>query len=211
MRKERPILFSGPMVRAILDGKKTMTRRLLKPQPVLESSWRWKPRKLFDVNVDHVNPSMCPHGSPGDVLWVRENFQTCECVDCIGIWYPATNEMRVLEYDPTTDDYTRITQKLSRDFADESIPMRPSIHMPRWASRLSLQIQSVRVERLQDASLDDIRAEGIQSTIDYGPILVEMWKELWNELNAKRGYPWESNPLVWVVEFKVLSGHNRPK
>ena len=121
---------------------------------------------------------ICPYGKPGDELWVRETWNGTESE---GIAYRAT--------DPQMDGE----------------PWKPSIFMPRWASRLQLVIKDVRVERLQDISIDDIYAEGAYS-INWGRMPGsehKAFKALWDSINAKRGYGWETNPWVWVVEFEV--------
>lgn len=212
--KERPILFSAPMVRALLDGSKTQTRRVLKQatgpslsvgiedEPgVAELSWLSGDGPGHDVH-ETIRKVPCPYGQPGDRLWVRENFSGPHCMEasegcaavppgkwaqCSSIWYWADGE-------PGYGDWTR---------------PRPSIHMPRWASRISLEIVGVRVERLQDISEADARAEGITLHPDhhdkphdsiYGP--VQTYRDLWESLNGPNS--WAANPWVWVVEFKVV-------
>lgn len=174
--KERPILFSGPMVRAILEGRKTVTRRLVKPQPpathsfkgyVIESSRR-KDEGKFSWGIKeseyHFRDTMyagCPYGQPGDRLWVRESTEE----DCIGIAsisrYCADGAPVLYE---GCDD-----PEFNGSWAHWDYPRskRPSIHMPRWASRITLEIVSVRVERLQEVSEEDAKAEGAFFT-DYG-------------------------------------------
>lgn len=214
--KERPILFSSSMVRAILDGSKTMTRRIIRPQPT-HFNPAGTPRRV----VPNGGPSesiCCPAGEPGDRLWVRETFSGPHCMDasdgckavppskwgdCSRIWYWADGN-------PTEGDWTR---------------PRPSIHMPRWASRILLEITAVRVERLQDISEDDARAEGIERGKDFpgwyrGPLdgdsagLAEAgrhfkiptafpklaFRALWESINGPKS--WAANPWVWVVEFR---------
>lgn len=191
--KERPILFSTPMVRAILDGKKTQTRRVVKPQPI-QIGW-FDHQKGFcahvstdDAGTTYHEMVKCPYGQPGDRLWVRETWApTFHGEDCI---YAA---------DPYVGPFP-FTGK-----------WRPSIHMPRWASRLTLEIVSVRVERLLKITLSDIWDEGrgmppdIDDSIEArqrewvdGPA---WYRNLWDSINGKK-HPWESNPWVWVVEFR---------
>jgi hypothetical protein len=189
--KERPITFSGEMVRAILDGRKTQTRRVIKPQP--EHVWGFGVRhddpEYFSAHVRYSGGHQpdpwihCPYGKPGDRLWVRETFAySFQGLDCI---YKA-------------DDYHGI-------FAFEG-PWKPSIFMPCWASRITLEITGVRVERLVDITDSDCYAEGITSL--QNDILGEpyySYKELWDSINAKRGYLFASNPWVWVIEFKRIT------
>jgi len=173
--KERPILFSGQMVRAILEGRKTMTRRVIKPQPV--GAWA-APGK-----------TACPYGQPGDRLWVRETFATL----C-----PGSYE----EEKPRAGAHQDIRYKASDRMADCSADIRgyrwrPSIFMPRWASRINLEITAVRVERVKDISINDAHAEGMTGTHTLGD-----FRELWDSINSKRGHGWDANSWVWVVEFK---------
>ncbi len=183
------------MVRAILDGKKTQTRRIIKPQPEY-FSLPGVPRKTISPGVHPYIP--CPYGQPGDRLWARENFSgpyyQSKCKpsrwsDSDQIWYWADG-------DPETGDWTR---------------PKPSIHMPRWASRILLEIAAVRVERLADISKDDAMAEGIVLQPDGGFGLADSTHYnfsdptdsyccLWESINGAGS--WLSNPWVWVVEFK---------
>ena len=206
--KERPILFSGPMVRAILSGNKTQTRRILKPQPC----------ELPDFNIGGLSINIhgsvygafspdcprktCPYGQPGDRLWVRETWAPL-AVSSKGAYYRADIE------NPKRGGW------------------KPSIHMPRWASRITLEVTGARVERLQDISRGDAIAEGVdwkrcptyQSiesfteqrlaqklgmacfpvlTIDY----IGGYKRLWESINGPGS--WNENPWVWVVEFRKV-------
>lgn len=197
---ERPILFSGSMVEAILDGRKTQTRRVIHPQPD-ECIW-------FDVqptpyrhvinpqqpNVVHKNIIKCPYGKVGDSLWVRETW---------------TINSNVRDGDSTAYYYRASCGR-------NNIKWRPSIFMPREASRITLEITDVRVERLQDISEKDALAEGV---LDYEvkPQTVRLpehkaWRlpqvefqKLWDSINKKRDYGWNSNPWVWVIEFRQVS------
>lgn len=199
---EKPVLFSGEMVRAILRGNKTQTRRVMKPQP--NDGW-WpasygEVHKLVDglpdpdkvigwgpCDDEGLEAYASKYGRPGDRLWVRETFD--EGIGHGHVIYRATCD----------DTHARNVEK-----------WRPSIFMPRWASRLTLEVTEVRVERVQDISEDDILAEGIQNPIGDLPGFVspvyyrECFERLWDSINAKRGHPWESNPWVWVVEFKRI-------
>ena len=207
--KERPIIFSGPMVRAILDGAKTQTRRVVKPQPPEyvrmdrgEEEWTCKVlggyRKWFDkrwgwsIGADwgeqpwYDGPT-CPYGVPGDRLWVRETFADIPATAPGHMHYKANATMADLAW-----------------FAEEGWKWTPSIFMPRWASRITLEITGVRVERVRDISEEDARAEGIPDEYRAGHCIYyrPRFKTLWDSINAKRGFGWDSNPYVWVVEFK---------
>lgn len=216
--KERPILFSGEMVRAILDGRKTMTRRVIKPQPRLNDAGllAWKTSGCLQ-NIGRSAEEMlighCPYGQPGDLLWVRETWASLDGVDhlspkdiellcrdagyktgpCGDLWYQADNSYRQWGDDKQTKG-----------------KWRPSIHMPRWASRINLEVVSVRVERVQDITEEDAIAEGSQYFLTSGKMkrnemsMRSAFANLWDSINLKRGYGWDSNPWVWVVEFKRL-------
>lgn len=189
--KEKPILFSGPMVRAILDGKKTQTRRVVKISQM-----------FFDGDESgcgyEVDLSKCPYGSVGDRLWVRESFRLGTCPN-------DTQGMAV--YQDDTSKLSPSSPVGSEGFCRQWKSV-PSIHMPRWASRITLEITAIRVERLQDISAKDAVAEGINMVPGEGyhtepplPYPVATFKRLWNTINGSK-HPWESNPYVWIVEFK---------
>lgn len=190
---ERPIIFSTPMVQAILEGRKTQTRRVIKPQlpdygrenvaGLITFVWRWHP---FIAPYQLV--SYCPYGQPGDTLWVRETFM--EHHGESKVWYRAGQSDQSLA--------------LLAEFGEK---WRPSIFMPRWASRISLTITNVRVERVQEISEDDALAEGAGGERYRGQgfddcIHREAYRTLWDKINGKK-YPWASNPWVWVIEFEV--------
>lgn len=195
--KERPILFSAPMVRALLDGTKTQTRRVVKPQPVM-----YEPGQCVDVS-DMVNDALaCPYGQPGDHLWVRESFWGCDLpgfgdVPCV----VYDDEWQGKEYAPAA------ARPWARKFG-----RIPSIHMPRECSRILLEIVSVRVERLNDCTEQDAIAEGISKTASgfwslYGQADVDgtfspraSYRALWESINGPGS--WDANPWVWVVEFR---------
>ncbi|MBT9268532.1 hypothetical protein KKQ10_27010 [Pseudomonas sp. MG-9] len=196
--KERPILFSAPMVRAILDGRKTVTRR-----PVKGLGLQWLDDFKPEYVADAAN-SLCPYGKPGDQLWVRETWY-CDHNDVMRGPYLKPDDLDVSE---ARDDGTLVyaADGLTPYEADQPV-WKPSIHMPRWACRILLEITDVRVERLQDISRADIRAEGLQCppelagdnvSPNYRDWYPAAWKELWNST----GGDWDANPWVWVVEFK---------
>lgn len=203
--KERPILFSAPMVRAILAGTKTQTRRVVKPQPPKHTytvsvfhhpdprphfwAWTHSPKRPDLANLsDWCAP--CPYGQPGNRLWVRETHSPQP--DCWGSW---DRWMRGEGGPGPVIHYKASDPKAWVDC------WRPSIHMPRWASRITLEIASVRVERLQDISRGDAMAEGCPfPNMAAGPDPSDWYRELWNEINGPNS--WAANPWVWVVEFK---------
>jgi hypothetical protein len=190
--KEKQILFSTPMVRAILEGRKTQTRRLIK------STDKWV--RDFDLPKSKYQP--------GDILWVRETF--CE------VPYEY-NHIPIKGGHITTPKYAYKADS-KRDYTGI---WKPSIHMPKAAARIWLEVTDVRVERLQEITEEAARAEGITRVEDGkwesefrlgwfdGPI--KAFRALWDSLNAKRGYPWESNPWVWVIDFRrVQHGTTTP-
>ena len=179
---EKPILFNTEMVRAILEGRKTMTRRVVKPQPEFCIASDIRNRQPLAFWVDNAR-WVKPRYQPGDILWVRETWSRDES----GEYVYRTN------YGTTEDD----------SFPPSMFKWRPSIHMPREAARIFLRVTNVRVERVQDITAHDAIREGMESEIPFDT--VDEFKELWNNLNAKRGYGWESNPWVWVVKFERIS------
>lgn len=188
--KESPILFSAPMVRAILSGQKTQTRRIAKLTDAAHVKEPRGHRRWHPADPDAKNAS--PYGQPGDRLWVSEKF-------------------RLIGEGPG-DKVEWFGREKIQYFADEDQSYigkyRPSIHMPRWASRITLEITDVRVERLQDISEDDAIAEGVYAGFleyDNGEgteTAKESFALLWNSLNGSGS--WKSNPWVWVVEFKRI-------
>ena len=209
---ERPILFSGPMVRAILDGRKTQTRRPVTPQPFARPEFNDE-SGLFDVYAgDEVSGSIrSPYGIAGDRLWVREAWRTTSDGGRADDMPPRDLQPHVVWYE--ADGVAP---------SDECVgKCRPSMFMPRWASRITLEVTDVRVERLNSISEQDSIAEGIErhysgwrpyTTMFYEADGVtpanylrdprESYRQLWDSLNAERGHGWDVNPWVWVVEFR---------
>jgi len=200
--KERPILFSGDMVRAILDGRKTQTRRICKDQPHEGSGMVWWPDgKGTDTGTGGGAPGIyldrCPFGQPGDLLWVRENGwerpeRTAHMMrEGADTWQP---------YYYDADGYDNDSDKAQLN--EWGFKRRPSIHMPRWASRITLEITSVRVERLQDISESDANKEGCnEPSRDQEWTQCRRWfMNLWESINGPGS--WDVNPWVWVIEFK---------
>ena len=220
--KERPILLKGEMVRAILRDRKTQTRRILKTDhhDIVEcedgSLWPW--REDLENGGDIWYP--CPYGKPGDRLYVKETFWAW------GRWETRFNSKRGRdewnfldmtredrkEYIYASDGVAEMDASKSRSGALPAYWKRPSIFMPRWASRITLEITSVRVERLQDISEADALAEGIDHDSPHrsyfasdqgGPAFGSAgaaYRHLWNGINGPGS--WDANPWVWVVEFR---------
>lgn len=217
--KERPIIFSAPMVRRILAGEKTQTRRTIRHRTrgLVEGSSRLG-YMLVDGNVALLNgpdyPDVpgdevpCPFGTVGDILWVREAFQYVEPQ-----WLNVSANAPVSQLNPAL----RVAYRANHEAADST--WRPSIYMPRWASRITLEITGLRVSRLTDITEDDIKAEGIRFDGTYWlagthPIkgTVQCWataqqafQRAWDEINEERA-PWAKCPWVWVVEFRRVDG-----
>jgi hypothetical protein len=200
--KERPILFSAPMVRALLDGRKTMTRRVVKPQPPFDCSYAINGARTHALcyqtsktlknavwvpptpkSTDHRLP--CPYGQPGDRLWVRETFAL----------------------EPKSYAGDKVIYRA--DEKPTSGAWKPSIFMPRWASRITLEITGVRVERLQDITTADIDAEGVDNGHTnrmmgkrHEAMQSMAWEALWKSINGAES--WQANPWVWVIEFRRI-------
>lgn len=230
--KERPILFSAPMVRALLDGTKTQTRRVVKWRDLASGlnlgfsglSAQQMPAGWVLESPSRTSsewrcaPTPCPYGQPGDRLWVRETH--APQADCWGSWERwlrgAGGEAPILHYGadfkPFQNDNGFVIRK---PFIER---WRPSIHMPRWASRIDLEVTSVCVERLQDISASDAKAEGIEGQSAHGPwrnygrdgywfpegkdtAPVLSYRSLWDQINGPDS--WAANPWVWVVEFRA--------
>jgi hypothetical protein len=206
--KERPILFSAPMVRAILEGRKTQTRRVVKPTMTAPrvALLRMEPWVIDGVQEvdDHGLPCWvgfhpdypgeakwfsCPHGGVGDRLWVCETW--CECDGDTG---------RSIAF--RADDWA--------DCPADNGRWRPSIFMPRWASRFLLEITDVKVEQVQDISEADAIAEGVTPTSagDGYPFVMSArmnFVDLWDDINGERiGCSWGDNPWVWAITFKRI-------
>lgn len=182
----KPIIFSTPMVRAILEGKKTQTRRVVKGVSEDTKSIVLLPEgQRYEDSVcgqrRRIISPRTPY-QPGDVLWVRETW--AHSVDCGHLNH--LHETKII---------------YRADNRCEPDRWRPSIHMPRWAARLFLRVTNVRCERVQEISEADALAEGFRPSENWNQA---KWafRETWDSLNAKRGYGWDVNPWVWVYEFE---------
>jgi hypothetical protein len=225
---DHPILFNGAMVRAILDGRKTQTRRVLgarsilypgprfdgfdvTPEPVGDGVWAWVSDGVIIAGI-----GSCPYGQPGDRLWVRETWAVHSLPmegqgtgymlqwRADGVTREAAWDGRVHPFGETGD----AVLNCCRRHGDKG--WRPSIHMPRWASRLTLAVTEVRVERLQAITEEDARAEGIVDAKCVGcgcsrplPCPDDEFARLWDSINGSRpGCSWADSPFVWVVTFR---------
>lgn len=216
---EKPILFSGEMVRAILEGRKTQTRRALTKQPIdilpMKVPNLWVTLETRDPN--HGRVIRCRYGKPGDRLWVKETFQVVQPWGSVGDEWVGDDIMevdgRLGSVKPEQIGYWWSLVYRAQD--DICSWWRPGIFMPRWASRITLEIVSVRVERVQDISDADAIAEGIERVSDAAHFAwrdytgnnqllspAMSYQSLWEKINSKRELGWDVNPWVWVLEFK---------
>jgi hypothetical protein len=202
MSRELPVIFSAPMIKAILAGTKTQTRRAIKPQPTLEAKsagvihsssdsnglWAWlDSADLTEAGFTKDKAFRCRYGAPGDTLWCRET------------WRPAPEFLsqcagpRDIRYAASVSEAEWATSK-----------WRPSIHMPRWASRITLRVTDIRIERLNDISSEDAAAEGWPGPDDGGSIRssypIAWYAGLWEQINGADS--WARNDWVWSVTFK---------
>jgi hypothetical protein len=221
---ERPILMSAPMVRALLEGRKTQTLRIIKlidppphqfPEATLVECWHVPDGLVWAYpGGEHVScrpAARCPYGKPGDRLWVRETWLPC-CHGSYEAWprnggTPVDAQQAFIQYkeDAPIDDYKGF--------------WRSSIHMPRWASRFTLEITEVRVQRLQEISKEDVVAEGVKAQCVYCRANDETcsdgsdscsgefqysYMQLWESINGGVG-SWDLNPWVWAISFKEVA------
>ncbi|EMG3684463.1 hypothetical protein V4251_001842 [Serratia marcescens] len=218
--KERPVIFNGEMVRAILDGRKTQTRLVMKVQPessgfglrfITESlnnrdtgKYFWSQSDAVGINKPRSKPFPCPFGQVGDQMWVRETWAEA------GASAPELQLYRANYPEHVGSEYENVPPA-------SEIRWTPSIHMPRWASRIMLEITAVRVERLNDISEEDAKAEGVKPAGDMLPDYPDTFltpkgdfatakvafQRLWQSIYGEES--WSANPWVWVIEFKQVS------
>lgn len=194
---DKPIIFSAPMIRALLDGRKTQTRQILKPQPEFRGGcgdwhdaeeWGWETEDGNQVSVLDIAPNgYCK----GDRLWVRETWTNVGLGDGEVIYRASAFEDTGYSLEEIVD-----------------IRWRPSIHMPRWASRLTLIVTDVRVQRLQEITLGDICAEGLaQGIYDFRPVQrgFDAFEAIWNSIHGPEA--WDANPWVCAISFTVQHGN----
>ena len=205
--KERPILFSGPMVRAILDGRKTQTRRVVTGENGCNyhdyhGSWKLE-NGLWFYNSVHGCAEIglkCPYGVPGDVLWVREKARLVNMDRITGGFHGATPGALTrfkYESDSILSCWLVYPERLKPLKYDGCVPYGCF----RELARIFLKVKDVRIERAQDIKIGDTIKEGIPKTVNF-PIYG--FQNLWDSLNAKRGYGWDVNPWVWVIGFERI-------
>ncbi len=196
------MIFNAEMVRALLDGRKTQTRRPIKWKQTRfteigeredGSKWPWSE----DAEHACVFWHPCPFGAVGDRIWVREAFRVhSRATDVATLVYKAS------ERNSWTEQTRRVPVAVCNKPATPE-KWTPSLHMPRWASRILLEITGVRVERLRSMSQDDARAEGVIAAS--GPMEAGLaFRELWDSIYGEES--WKANPWVWVIEFKRVEG-----
>lgn len=239
--KERPILFSSPMIRAILDGKKTQTRRVVKPQPDIlngtfefsgEAKDAWPEPDVMIAYTPSGKFGVCnppyfkmPYGKPGDRLWVRET------------WGILNSQWSPVNENPHADVIGKMTCGQFASYAVKGfgchivyradhatgndgpgvIKWNPSIFLPRWASRITLEIADVRVERLRDITEDDAAVEGVgkqfRMSVKVGKVGLDEripssfrggFANTWDEINGSK-YHWSTNPFVWAITFRRIT------
>lgn len=187
---EKPILFSTPMVQAILEGRKSQTRRIIKKQPHGPGYWVFQLGRWLFPNVCPSLKIKCPYGEPGDILWVRET------------WRPIFKDIRdpgSFELLDTVVDYYEYKAD-KQPHIQELIKWKPSIFMPKEASRISLLIKDIWVEKLNDISRDDVIAEGLEvapNSTGRGT-----YAKLWETINGEGS--WDMNPWIWVIKFQCI-------
>lgn len=226
--KERPIIMGADSVRAILDGRKTQTRRVVNSRlfieidngdelPILQDSPNFG-RILMEYG-------RYPYGYIGDRLWVKESWKPGAWRNDgrVAIDYMASPELTHTPWAYMGEQASQCIHKWLAEVEKSGLvpneqgryewepgksPLKwkSPLFMPRWASRITLEITDIRVERVQDITEEDARAEGTTSPLRYVGALRHKYKHLWDSLNAKRGFSWESNPWVWVIIFKVVQG-----
>lgn len=221
---ERSILFNAEMVKAILDGRKTQTRRVVKLWESPDGWGNYHSDGADDWEFVHLGEDgdpypdggsvvrRCSYGVSGDRLWVRETFQYQRAEDGLGLHYRADGARCGVSEQYLDDPDSEGAALVRADVVPDG-RWKPSIHMPRWASRITLEVTGVRVERVQDIRDPGILAEGVlrgDSLVDRtgltrGEDLCDQFRVLWDSINAKKGFGWEANPWVWVVEFKLIA------
>lgn len=239
--KERPILMNSEMVIATLDDRKLQTRRIVKPQPPVifdeikpiitnagVISWCFQNSK----DADFHGYFKCPYGQVGDRLYVRETWAVCSkhATGCPQTLLMFEYTHFSLSFPDCIQPGYEIVYKAynSGKYSEDATHWRPSMHMPKWASRIWLEVTNIRVERVRDITNEDAKSEGVQSVTRFGHCGWEVYRDvskaelsrircgsafdkprgsfasLWDSIYKKRGFDWEVNPWVWVIEFKRL-------
>lgn len=228
--RERPIIFSGEMVRAILAGAKTQTRRVVtKGTSTANAKWEhlhWELPVFIDPGLGAGGYLKVPYWVPGDDWDEKRDRVRCRWAIGDRLWVKETFNCFRWDEDGACEILSQVPKVPTscvvarRATDDDRIKWRPSIYMPRWASRLTLEVLDVQPERLQDISEEDAKAEGVVPLTGFAPdqpVLGDSLRRtqgshphtlafvcLWDDINTDRGYPWASNPWVWKTTFRVI-------
>lgn len=207
--REYPVIFSGPMVQAILEDRKFQTRRVIKPQPALSPNgawWHWP--RLGGIASWTADRRPSPESFMSEAMFERSPYQVGMRLWVRETWYSLPLDLYEKAFDATREacispDFS--TAAFYRADGETGFRVRPSIHMPRWASRIMLEVVNVGVERVDEISDEDARSEGYPGRqAANGFADPRAWfRCLWDEINGKK-YPWSSNPFVWVIEFRRI-------
>ncbi|MHB8372228.1 MAG: ASCH domain-containing protein [Thermoplasmataceae archaeon] len=231
---ERPIIFSGEMVRAIFEGQKTQTRRPVKPQPNVVHALYGNGKILTNLifrNGKDGDLLPCPYGQIGSRLWVKETF--CLEGQVERDQEPPFSDGRPIQY---WDDGVPCSREASEHWVqphykatdptpelaytdtdgEPTVRWKPSIHMPRWASRITLEITDIRVQRVQEITHGDALAEGVKAFSENFPLQEKVmplschaFANLWNSIYGKKGFGWDANPWVWTITFRRIEKDGR--
>lgn len=215
---EKPVIFIGEMVRAILEGRKTQTRRVINWKNIAKQSGSTKGKLAYSEtfkswavfngnNGIDVSLVKCPYGTVGTHLWVRETWGIGTRPHPLHGWVDGIEYKADCYYLEEKDDLilTPIPEGSKYD-KYEGKGWKPSIHMPRWASRITLEVKEIRVERLQDISEDDAEKEGVKPYTAPAemPAYKPAFADIWDKINYDSGFEWDVNPWVWVVSFERI-------
>ncbi len=201
--RERPIIFGTPMVKALIEGRKSQTRQVMQPQLTIRPyggplGVKWKSHAVTGIKKIGELSRYCPYGIVGERLWVREalDWPLDDNDDVAWVYAAGGDEVKADPYNDSAVDWLA-----ARPFKQRHIS---SIRMPRWASRITLEITDVRVQRVQDITEADAEAEGftLADAVKQGvPSARDVFRYLWSGLNDARGFTWESNPWCWCITF----------
>lgn len=210
--KERPIIFNSEMIRALVDGRKTQTRRPLKSRHLGNGDWAC----AFCENgmrLDGLSDIKCPYGKIGDRLWVKETWSPDPNADHDSRNTCTESKISFVEWNGCGQPIDQIPVELRNpknviyksDWRGGDLIWTPAIHMTRWASRITLEITGIRIERVRDITKENAIGEGVcfgDGSDSFGPI--EAFIRLWNSIYEFKGLGWDANPWVWVIEFKMM-------
>lgn len=226
--KELPILFSTEMVQALLDGRKTQTRRVITAHNTVGFSIKKKLLDFGRIEIDRPGVIVCEESSddgwyghckyqPGDLLYVRETWKPLGQDPDDGQWtieYKDGTKLNIGRMWPKEEEPKEIdlSERLAEQYEEKGhMPWKPSIHMPKNASRIWLRVKKIWPEHIQDISDADIKKEGIDWYETTAIERLNKFESLWDSINKSRGYGWDNNPLVWATEFEIVSETGKPE